>query len=423
MNFYLETYGCAANFGNSQDLKKALIEMGHHPTSEADANAVIVNTCVVTEKTERKIIRRLGQLQGTRLVVAGCLPAALPESLHQIECRRSMGPLKGAQAKEISDLFELPACQKAAGAQPEHSRPNRLDDHQDCCGIVNIAEGCNGGCSYCIVRRARGRLISRTPEEVVEAVRKLVGCGIAEVQLTAQDTAAYGLESGTNLPRLLRMVTHIPGNFMVRLGMMNPDSTLCIQEDLIEAMHSPKIYRFLHIPVQSGSNRILESMGRRYRASDFLDIVRDFRADFKDLSINTDVIVGFPGENDDDFHATMDLIAALQPDKVNITRFSRRPGTAAARLHDMPDRIKKNRSRQLTRLWLEIAARRNRSYKRRTLDALVTECGRVGTMKARSANYAGIVIYGAPPLGSVCKVDVVGSNAFYLKGLLAPEIR
>ena len=420
MKFYLETYGCAANFGNSLDLKAALIEMGHRPASEADADAVIVNTCVVTEKTERKIIRRLGQLQGTRLVVAGCLPAALPESLLRIERRRSMGPLKAASAKEIADLFDDQACQNDARPPPEHTR---LGDRQDCCGIVNIAEGCNGGCSYCIVRRARGRLISRAPEAVVDAVRKMVRSGVTEVQLTAQDTAAYGSERETNLPQLLGMVAQIPGNFMVRLGMMNPDSARSIQGDLIEAMHSPKIYRFLHIPVQSGSNRILESMGRRYRASDFLDMARSFRANFKDLSINTDIIVGFPGEKDDDFKETMDLIVALQPDKVNITRFSQRPGTPAARLYDMPDRIKKDRSRLLSRLWLEIAARRNSRYERRTLEALVTECGRGGTMKARSANYAGIVIYGAPRLGSMCKVDIVGSNSFYLKGLLDQEIR
>jgi threonylcarbamoyladenosine tRNA methylthiotransferase CDKAL1 len=167
----------------------------------------------------------------------------------------------------------------------------------------------------------------------------------------------------------------------------------------------------------------LKSMGRRYLASDFLNIAGAFRANFKDLSLNTDIIVGFPEENDDDFKDTMDLIATLEPDKVNITRFSRRPGTAAARLYDMPDRIKKDRSRQLTEVWLDIAARRNRRYEDMTLEALVTECGRGGTMKARSANYTGIVIYGAPRLGSLCKVDVVSSNPFYLKGLLAQEIQ
>lgn len=420
MKFYIETYGCAANFGNSQELRAALIEMGHQPASERDADAVIVNTCAVTEKTERKIIRRLVELQGTRLVVVGCLPSALPGSLRQIERRGCMGPVCGARAKGIIDLFVPAARQRAAGTQPE---ADRLDGRQDSCGIVNIAEGCNGSCSYCIVRRARGRLTSRSLGEVVEAVRKLVRFGIVEVQLTAQDTAAYGSDIGTNLPTLLGTVAQVPGDFMVRLGMMNPDSALLIQRELIEAMHSPKIYRFLHMPVQSGSDRVLKRMGRRYLASDLLDIAGAFRANFREISISTDVIVGFPGENDDDFNETMGLISLLQPDKVNITRFSRRPGTAAARLYDMPDRIKKDRSRLLTRLWLETAARRNRRYEGRTLEALVTECGRGKTMKARSANYAGIVIYGAPRLGSVCKVDIVGSNPFYLKGILAPEIR
>ncbi len=419
MKFYLETYGCASNFGNSQDLKEALMEMGHQPTSEADADAVIVNTCAVTERTERKILRRLAQFQGTRLVVAGCLPAALPESLRRIKCRKSMGPVKRARAKEIADLFAAAAFGWMAGQPHEHDP----DERQDCCGTVNIAEGCNGGCSYCIVRRARGRLVSRTPEEVLEAVRRLAKLGVAEVQLAAQDTAAWGSEIGTSLPELLRMVAQVPGDFMVRLGMMNPDSAISIQKELIEAMHDPRIYRFLHMPVQSGSDRILRSMGRRYSTGDFLEITGAFRAEFADLSIHTDVIVGFPGETDDDFSKTVALLSALQPDKVNITRFSRRPGTAAARLYDMPDRIKKDRSRQLTKLWLEMASARNRRYEGHALNVLVTERGRGGTMKARSANYAGIVIYGAPPLGRLCRIDVVGSNPFYLKGVLAPKIR
>ncbi len=419
MKFYLETYGCASNFGDSQDLKDALVELGHQPTSEADADAVIVNTCAVTERTERKILRRLAQLQGPRLVVAGCLHAALPESLWRIECRKSMGPLKGGRAKEIADLFTALACVGTAG--PPHGHDP--DARQDCCGIFNVAEGCNGGCSYCIVRKARGRLVSRVPEEVVEAVRRLGMSGVAEVQLAAQDIAAWGSDIGASLPELLRMVVQVPGNFMVRLGMMNPDSALSIKEELIEAMHDPRIYRFLHMPVQSGSDRILKSMGRRYSAGDFLELAGAFRAEFADLSIHTDVIVGFPGETDEDFRGTLSLLSTIHPDKVNITRFSRRPGTAAARLYNMPDRIKKDRSRQLTRLWLEMAAARNRRYEGSTLDALVTERGRGGTMKARSANYAGVVIYGAPPLGSLCRVDVVGSNSFYLKGVLALKIR
>ena len=209
---------------------------------------------------------------------------------------------------------------------------------------------------------------------------------------------------------------------MLRVGMMNPNSALCIQEELIRAFHSPKIYKFLHIPVQSGSDRILKSMGRGYSAKDFTEIVDAFRSAYPEITIVTDIIVGFPGETDLDFIETLDFIKFLQPDKVNVTRFSRRPGTAAALLYDMPDRIKKDRSRELTRLWLEIAAKRNREYMDRVLDAVVTECGRRGTMKARAANYLGIVVEGNPKLGSSIKAEVTGSNPFYISARAAPPL-
>jgi MiaB-like tRNA modifying enzyme len=408
MKFYIETYGCTANQGNSKDAAAQLKALGHEACTIEEADAVIVNTCAVTAQTERKIVRRLKLLEGKRLVVAGCLSAAMPQSIKSIECREILGLLNRSAAEKIANLFG------------EARTPGNLRSDQrssaDLCAVVNIAEGCNGKCSYCIVRKARGRLVSRDPEEVAGEVQRLAGQGMVELQISAQDTASYGLDRGTDLARLLERVSRVQGNFMLRVGMMNPNSALFIQEDLVRAFHSPKIYGFLHIPVQSGSDRILEKMERRYSARDFLEIAGRFRSSFPDVSIVTDVIVGFPGETDQDFQETMDLIERLQPDKVNVTRFSRRPGTTAARLYDMPDRIKKDRSREMTGAWLKIAAERNQRYEGEVLSALVTERGRDGTMKARAKNYQGIVVKGNPLLGSFIDVLVTTSNPFFLSG-------
>ncbi len=393
-------------------------EMGHVPSTLDEADAVIVNSCAVTEKTERKILKRLRFLQGERLVVAGCLSAALPESVRLIKCRERLGLLNRSAASRISDLFkDSPSTPQEASSSSVRSSAVAA---RDLCGIVNVAEGCNGGCSYCIVRKARGRLVSRKPDDVTKDVEKLTARGIVEMQISAQDTAAYGSDRGTNLAELLERLVQVPGDFMLRVGMMNPNSTLSIQEELIRAFRSPKIYKFLHIPVQSGSDMILKSMGRRYSVKDFMEIVDAFRSAYPEITIITDIIVGFPGETDLDFIATMDLMESLQPDKINITRFSRRPGTAAALLYDMPDRIKKDRSRELTRLWLEIAAKRDCRYRGDVLDALVTEQGRNGTMKARAKNYLGIVINDRPKMGSFVKVRITDSNPFYVSGRLEP---
>jgi len=410
MKFYIETFGCTANQGNSQDLARALQENGHIPSTLEEADAVIVNTCAVTEKTERKVVRRLSMLQGERLIVAGCLPAAIPESISHISCRGRMGPLSGPAAAEIADLFPGPLGPAAA------REAMNFQFASDACAVVNISEGCNGSCSYCIVRKARGTLRSRSSEEVEAQVKELVGQGYVELQISAQDTAAYGFDLGTNLAKLMERVAEVSGNFRVRVGMMNPSNILSQEKELIRAFHSPKIYRFLHIPVQSGSDAVLQSMGRKYNAHDFQSAVEAFRSEFPDITIITDIIAGFPGETDEHFQESLQLIDRLQPDKVNITRFSKRPGTPAALKYDMPDRIKKDRSREMTRLWLDIARERNRRYVGQTISVLVTEQGREGTMKARAENYLGVLVAGKAFLGERVTVEVVESNSFYVLG-------
>jgi threonylcarbamoyladenosine tRNA methylthiotransferase CDKAL1 len=410
VKFFIETYGCTANFGNSQELRRALERLGCEQAPQDAADVLIVNTCAVTEKTERKVLRRLRQIQGQRLIVGGCLGAARADAVEGIECRKVTGILGGSAAREIIQLFcEAPATQPILSV-----RPGRCS-----IGIVNIAEGCTGVCSYCIVRKARGRLNSRRPEEVVEEVQRLVRSGTVEVQLTAQDTAAYGLEIGTSLPELLERVADLPGDFMIRVGMMNPNTAKPMLKELIHAFDCPKVYKFVHMPVQSGSDAVLKRMRRGYRAEDYIKVCRLLRERFPSMSFATDVIVGFPGEEDKDFAKTMQLLELTSPDKVNVTKYSKRPGTAAAELYDMPDRIKKDRSRKVTTQWLSIAGERNERHVGSNLAVLVTEEGYGGWMKARDQNYTGVVVKGAHALESRLRARIVSSNPFYLTGLAA----
>jgi MiaB-like tRNA modifying enzyme len=409
MRFYLETYGCTANFGNSEELGMALAELGCDRAPLAKADAVIVNTCAVTERTERKMLRRLRQMQGSRLIIGGCLAAALPDSLEGIERRKVTGILDQAAAPMIIRLFREDSTMQS---------PSSLVSRPGGCGIVNIAEGCAGICSYCIVKKARGRLASRRPEEVVKAVQRLVRSGVVEVQLAAQDTAAYGLDIGTTLAELLEMIADLPGDFMIRVGMMNPNTARPILKELIHALSRPKLYKFVHMPVQSGSNTVLEKMCRGYRAEGYIEICQLLREKLPGMSFATDVIVGFPGERDEDFAKTVRLLELTCPDKVNVTRYSRRPGTAAAELYDMPDRVKKDRSREVTRQWLSIAGERNEKLVGPTMAVLVTEIGWGGCVKARDQNYAGVLVKGAYALASRLEVRIISSNPFYLTGIV-----
>ena len=421
MRFHIETYGCTSNMGNSMDAASALISLGHRSSNIEEADIIIVNTCAVTQKTENKIVKRLRQLPPDRLVISGCLPTAIPGSTEQIPCRKIMGQLNRTTVVEVvrslgEEFLGHRASNNSHNLIADKKTVHNADAPEHLCAIINIAEGCLGRCSYCIVRRARGKLVSLEPELVMEQARSMIDSGAVELQLAAQDTAAYGLDIGTSLPELLNKIVEIPGRFMVRVGMMNPDMALPIMNELTEALRNPKIYKFLHIPVQSGSDEVLKRMCRRYTSADYIDILRSLRDKLPGISFATDVISGFPGETDEDFDMTMRLLEQTRPDKVNITRYSRRPQTPAADLYDMPDRIKKDRSRKLTKLWLDIAGKNNRRYLGLKLRAIVTERGRCSSMKARTENYTGVVIKGAPPLGSQQTVRIVSFGPYYLTG-------
>lgn len=404
MRFCIETYGCTANLGNSMDLRGALIAHGHQESDPGNTDVIILNTCAVTSRTERDMLRRINELSGRRLIVAGCLPAAIPELLEGFE---TVGVLDREGINRIIDA--LGRSEHPESERPISCLPGSL------CGVVNISEGCLGACSYCIVKRARGALRSREPHEIENDVRRLVNSGAVEIQLASQDAGAYGCDIGRSLPELLDLLSNIDGAFMIRVGMMNPDSVLRILDGLLESYMSGKIYRFLHLPLQSGSDRVLEMMRRGYRSDDFVHIVNAFRSRFPEISLTTDVITGFPGETDQDFRMTEDVIRRTQPDKVNVTRFSRRPHTPAFTMYDMPDRIKKERSRRMTELWKEIALVRNIRYIGQELEVLVTEHGRAGTMKGRTSNYTGVVIQGASSVGKWVRARATGATPFYIK--------
>ncbi|OPY46456.1 MAG: (Dimethylallyl)adenosine tRNA methylthiotransferase MiaB [Methanosaeta sp. PtaU1.Bin028] len=418
MRFYIESYGCTANHGNAADLKQRLEKLGWQEGSLEEADLVVVNTCAVTARAERKMLRRLQELDGPGLVAAGCLAAALPERLTDLSPGQVAGLLAGPA---LEDLLQNLPCSSLAdtGAKANGIPVPPGPPPKDCrCGIVNISEGCNGCCTYCLVRRARGTLKSQPIDDLVDRVMAMGAAGYAEVQLASQDASSYGTDIGTDLPRLLNALSSVKDAFFfpnIRVGMMNPRTLFPVLDATISAFSSDRIYKFLHLPLQSGSDRILEAMNRGYTASQYLDMAGRFREEFPELYLATDVIAGFPGETEEDLSATLDVLKAAGPDKVNITRYSSRPGTLAAAWYDMPDRIKKDRSRQLTALWLETAKKRMASYLNTELEVLVTEKGAQGTSKARTGSYVQVVIPGTP-LGSRCKVRIVASNPHYLTG-------
>jgi MiaB-like tRNA modifying enzyme len=299
---------------------------------------------------------------GKKLIIAGCMPEVMGRQLRSIAPDASM-----VSTHNITRIAE--AAERVAGGERvmlvgktdekklcrPRARKNRL------VGITELSQGCDGNCSYCCVRLAKGSLHCYSPNDIVKDVESALGEGCREVWLTSQDTAAY-LFAGTRLPGLVDMICGMGGDFRVRIGMMDADNVIGISEDLAKAYKSEKVYKFLHLPVQSGSDRMLGLMRRKYKVSDFIRIVSKFRKSIPGITISTDVIVGFPGETPEDFRETVGLIERIRPDIVNVSKFGTRPGTEAAKMPPLDNRTIKERSRELSRIVRDIALERNKEW-------------------------------------------------------------
>lgn len=404
----LVTFGCAVSQAESEIIIGLLTESGL-----MEADVVVVNTCTVKSPTETKILRLLRKLEaeGRRVVVAGCMPPAWPGLVDEFPGFSFIG----VNTSDITD---------AVKAASEGGRLVKVGDPGDktllprkrmnpAVGIVPIAEGCLGGCTYCQTRLARGHLRSYTPRRIVRQVEEMLSSGVKEVWLTGQDTGAYGLDMKTKLPSLLDALSDIEGDFMIRVGMMNPNHAAGMLDELLESFKNGKVYRFLHLPVQSGDDQVLRDMNRTYTADDFRLVAAAFRG--LDATLSTDVIVGYPTESDRAFENTVDLIEEVKPDILNSTRYWPRPGTAAAALKQLPGSRVKARSRRIADVFKKVGLERNSRWVGWRGRCLLSEANPDGTCTARNRWYKPIVV-GGGRLGEHSDVEVTGHTYYDLRG-------
>lgn len=377
LRIYIETYGCCYNFGDTAKLVEVLKSRGNTIVSSADiADAVVINTCTVVGPTERRMLRRLSLFRDRDLYVTGCMPMV------------QRGSILAVCSPVIIDPDSIRRAYLTIGTIAGEGT-----------GIVQIAQGCAGRCSYCITRKARGPLKSFPADEILGQVLAFSRAGTTEIQITAQDVSAWGRDTGRTFPELLKSIGDLPGKFMIRVGMMNPATVRENLEPLVDAFQSEKIFRFVHIPVQSGSDLILERMKRGYTAAEFEEIVAAFRKRYPNISISTDVIVGYPGETDSNFNKTCDLISRIRPNKVNVTRYSHRPLTDTDFGKELPDSVKKERSRELNVLAEKMYSSVNLPLLGTRSSFTVTELIRPGSVMARTPAYVGVVIQEDLPVG------------------------
>ena len=391
---YIETYGCRYNFGDTAKLIEILKHKGSTFVDSAEAaDAVIINTCTVVGPTERRMLRRLSRFRDYDLYVTGCMPEVQRDAIFAV-CTPTILP-----SETIHKEYQSVRTVGGGGV-----------------AIVQVAQGCLGRCTYCLTRIARGSLKSFPEEEIQAEILKHANTGTPEIQITAQDVSCWGRDIGKSLPDLLNGIGDLPGRFMIRVGMMNPATVKGILDDLVDAYASDRIFKFVHLPVQSGSDAILDQMGRGYTVADFEEIVAAFKNRFPKITLATDMIVGFPGERPEDFSESLELIERVRPNKVNITRYSQRPFTPLSSKEDFPEWVKKDRSRTMNSLAEKVYASINAGCLEKQVAFRVTETIKKGSVMARASNYLGIVINENLPVGYVGRAILKKDRKYFFIG-------
>ena len=406
MSIWFEGYGCTANQGETIEMRDHANELGHELALNSDAaETVVLGTCTVIESTQNKMERRISELmdQGKNVIVSGCMATADSKVLNSKFPDTplvSPGDIEG-----LGDLIGRGGCKPEKQESPLST-------------ILPISSGCLGRCTYCATLRARGRVTSRSINDIFFKAQYAIDCGSKELLLTSQDNGAFGADSDTSLELLLNELSHLDGDFRLRVGMLNPMLVSGRSESMAKAWGDSRTYKFLHLPIQSGSQKILDSMVRDHSLEDFWEVVDTFRSYYPEMMIITDVITGFPGENEEDHQATVDLLKRLLPDLVNITRFSPRQGTPAAKLKRLNGKIVKDRSRQLTSLRQDLGAKSFKRFVGRKTSVLSIENQRPGSTLCRDENYRPIIVKEELPLGQLYNVEIVKSDYAYLTAVV-----
>ena len=415
----LETHGCSASTADSEMIAGMLEKAGYqvvNGTGEADLNILV--TCTVKTVTAQRMAHRIKKLTqlGKPLVVAGCMPSTEKDIIEKISPSASLlGPHAIDRSVETAEaaLSGKKLVATADSGTMKLLLPRRR--RQETVGIVEIASGCLSSCTFCQTKLAKGWLKSYPVEMVVAEVEQSLRDGCKEVWLTSTDTGCYGKDIDTSLPELLNTICALRGDFKVRVGMMNPMYLGNSMENLVTAYGDEKVFKFLHIPVQSGSPRILREMKRGHTVQHFLDIVRGFRERYPSLSLSTDLIPGFPSESEQEFQMSMDLLDQAQPDVVNISRFGSRPGTEAAEMPQIDPRVVKGRSGRLHTQARAISLKRNRGWIGWRGSILVDEQVK-GAFVGRNFAYRPVLLKEDTSVGAEVEAEIVDASSACLIG-------
>jgi len=418
-----KTYGCSNNFSESEAMAGILVKEGYSAEESIEfssADIIIFNMCSVKGPSVNHCInsvkKLLKEFPEKTIVVAGCVPKEIIKKIKSINEKilivntHNIDQIKNA----LITSKDFTSFEKKIKLNYPKKRINKF------IGIVPILSGCNDFCTYCSTKLIKGSLISFPEKQILEEVKTALKDGCREIWITSQDNGAFGTEQGKNkLAELINKVCLIEGDFFIRIGMTNPTYVLESLPELIKAFKNNKVFKFLHIPVQSGNNEILKKMNRRYTVSDYKKIVKAFKKEIPGFTVATDIIVGFPGETAKQFQDSLDLVKQTKPEMLNMSRFQSRPFTLASKMPQLTGSEIKSRSRELTKLFKKISLENNNKWIGKTCSVLIDEKGKKPNQCiGRNSFYKQIVFEKKILLGKTVQAKIIGAKTFHLVGEL-----
>lgn len=419
MNIYIETHGCTFNQADSE-IMSGIIKEEHKITKNIeDADVIILNTCYVKEPTEQKMITKIHKIQNNypekKLIIAGCMVEVDTKKLSKIANNNCwIGPHKINHINEVIKQASENKVVHEYGKTRELKVCKHKIRENPLIHILQICEGCQGSCTFCCTKIARGDLFSYPTDMLVKEAEEAINDGCKEIQVTAQDTACYGLDSNEPFSELLNKICNLDGDYRVRVGMMHPKSLKVQLEEVIKVFKdNPKLYKFVHIPVQTGSEKVLKEMVRKHTLEEFKYMIKRFREEIPTISIATDIIVGYPTETEKDFQQTLDLLKEIKPDIIHISKYMHRPGAISSKLKAIDHDVMKDRSHRLNDVKTEVMYENNKKYIGTKQTALIISEGHSGGYLGYTNSYKNIIVDEAE-IGSFIDVEITDGKRTYL---------
>lgn len=432
--YFIETWGCQMNEEDSEKLSGMLLSMGYLSCENRnDADIIIFNTCCVRENAELKVHGNLGQLKGLKrekpdliIAVCGCMmqQKGIPEEISKkypfVDIIFGTHNLHKFPEYLNRVLMNDERILEIESSSDEIIEGMTIDRKSSLKAFVTIMYGCDNFCTYCIVPQVRGREKSRKSIDIINEIKELAKKGYKEVTLLGQNVNSYGkgLEEDVNFPKLLRMVNEVDGIERIRYMTSHPKD---FSDELIEVMKNcEKVCKQLHLPVQSGSNRVLKAMNRHYTKEEYIEKIHKIKSLIPDLAITTDLIVGFPGETEEDFEETLDLIRKVRYDSAFMFIYSNRKYTRADMMpNQIPDEVKHERFNRLVETVNQICAEINKDYKDKIVSVLVEGNSKNDETKLSGRTDNGKLVNfvgNKDSIGQIVKVKITNPKSFSLEG-------